>query len=511
MKMRLLPNPKWASTTLGLLLVFALSAAGYPVTVLLAPGNAGSVISRDFIGLSFEVALLLPQDGKYYFRSDNTDLINLFHTLGIKHLRVGGNTADRDAHRLPSESDLDSFFAFAKAADVKVIYCLQLYQGDPHGVVKTAKYIMDHYAPLMDSFSIGQEPSAYPKLTGPDVRPDSERMGAAAEKYPYSAYREAWKVFATDIIAAAPGVRFCGPSVHNNGVWAREFMSDFGQSNHVVLVTEHLYPGGAGGRVPTPGIGIDRMLAGDTMMTNSFPKAYARLYNSFVPLAVANGLPYRLEEVNNYFNGGATNVSNTFASALWGLDFLWWWAAHGAAGLDFHTGDRVAIGNNLQPSKYAAYYTTTNGYCVRPLGYGLKAFALGSHGQMIPAGISNSMNLNITAYATHGYDKCFYVTLINKEHGIGARSAEVAITSSQFFSGGGAMFLAASGGEVAATTGVTLGGAEIKPDASWPGTWQKLISSNGAIAVEIPAATAAVVRLFVPPLSASEPQTHSSQ
>ena len=51
---------------------------------------------------------------------------------------------------------------------------------------------------------------------------------------------------------------------------------------------------------------------------------------SFVPQAISNALPYRLEEVNNYFNGGATNVSNTFASALWGLDFMYWWAAHGA-------------------------------------------------------------------------------------------------------------------------------------------------------------------------------------
>src|ERR1017187_10896765 len=107
--------------------------------------------------------------------------------------------------------------------------------------------------------------------------------------------------------------------------------------------------------------------------------------------------------------GGATNVSNTFASALWGLDFMYWWAAHGAAGVNFHTGDKVAAGSELRPSKYTPYFTSTNGYLVRPLGYGIKAFDLGSHGKLIPVTISNPGNLNLTAYAVLGDDKNLYL------------------------------------------------------------------------------------------------------
>ena len=105
-------------------------------------------------------------------------------------------------------------------------------------------------------------------------------------------------------------------------------------------------------------------------------------------MALSNSLPYRLEEVNNYFNGGATNVSNTFASALWSLDFMHWWAANGAAGLNFHTGDRVAAGSTLRPSRYTAFFSTANGFEVRPLGYGLKAFALGSRGRFVPVAVA---------------------------------------------------------------------------------------------------------------------------
>jgi hypothetical protein len=232
-------------------------------------------------------------------------------------------------------------------------------------------------------------------------------------------------------------------------------------------------------------------------MTNSFPKAYQKLYDSFVPMAVSNDLPYRLEEVNNYFNGGATNVSNTFASALWGLDFMHWWAAHHTAGINFHTGDRVAAGSTLQPSKYTAYFTSTHGYLIRPLGYGIKAFDLGCHGKMVPVTILNSNNLNLTAYAVLGDDKNLCLTIINKEHNADARDASVTLTTDQRFENGKVMFLNASAGEVAATSGVTLGDAEIKNDASWNGEWKSLAAADGSrFKLTLPSASAAIIKLI---------------
>jgi hypothetical protein len=465
------------------------------VTLQVDAKNPGAAISPDFSGLGFEAAVLRPENETRYFRPDNEPLVNLFHTLGIKSLRIGGNTSDRDVRQLPSEADLDSLFAFAKAAGVKVIYCLRLHNGDPAVDARTAKYIMDHYAPLVDCFSIGQEPSAYP-VEKTDSRANSERMGTANEKYSYATYREDWKKFADAIIAAVPDVKFCGPSVHNNGEWARRYIEDFGHSNHVVLVTEHLYAGGAGGKVPTPEIGRDRMLA-DESSPNNFRKVYQKLYDSFVPMALSNGLPYRLEEVNNYFNGGATNVSNTFASSLWGLEFMYWWAEHQASGLNFHTGDRVAAGYTLLPSKYTAFFSTTNGYTVRPLGYGIKAFDLGSHGKFLPVTLSGASDLNLRAHAVLGGDKNIYVTLINNEHGHNARAAMIALGAGDTFTQGEIVSLSQSSNDVAATAGVTLGGARIETDGSWAGTWKTLAADKpGDFSVTIPSASAVIVRLM---------------
>jgi type 1 glutamine amidotransferase len=462
------------------------------LTVALDMEHPGATISPAFTGLSFEAAILLPnENGVRYFRPDNEPLIRLFRQLGIKSLRIGGNTSDRDARRLPGDADLDCLFGFAKAADVKVIYCLRLLNGDPNEEARKVKYIMDRYTPQVECFSIGQEPSAYP-AEKVDTRSSLERMGAAAEKFPYARYRDEWKRFADLIVAAVPDVKFCGPCVHNNADWARKFMADFGRSNRVAMIMEHLYPGGAGNKVPTPEIGRERMLSGE------FMKKYERLHDGFVPQAKALGLPYRLEEVNNYFNGGATNVSSTFAAALWGLDFMYWWATHDAAGINFHTGDRVAAGSTLQPSKYTAFFSTTNGYLVRPLGYGIKAFELGGRGRIIPATISaTATNLNLSAYATLADHKTLFVTLINKSFGAGAPDLGVRLAAGGTFLHAETMLLAAPGGDVAAQDGVTLGGSVIARDAGWHGWWTPLPapSAEGRFTLTLPPATAAVVRL----------------
>jgi (4-O-methyl)-D-glucuronate---lignin esterase len=482
-----------------------LPVTNFPVEISVNVTQAGPSIPHDFTGLSFESAQLLidTNTGLHYFRPGNLPLIRLFHTFGVKSLRIGGNTSDRDARQLPSEADIDSLFQFAKAADVKVIYCLRLYGADARtqaqilkSDVETAQYIWSRYEQWVDCFSIGQEPSAYP-VEKRDTRAADERMGVAAEKYKYSDYQVLWKKVQVALTSAIPDIRLAGPSVHNNGEWARNFIRDFGHSNNVVLITEHLYPGGAGGKVPAPEIGVDRMLSGESSpLTNSFPKVYEKLYENFAPMAATNHLPYRLEEVNNYFNGGATNVSNTFASALWGVDFMYWWASHEAAGLNFHTGDKVAAGNSLQPSKYTAYYTSTNGYLVRPLGYGIKTFELGASGKFLPVTVSNVYNLNLTAYATGDTNKDFHLTIINKEHGEHAHEADVTVSmdSPEYRYCETIYLLAPTNLNEYATANVTLGGAFIRNDGTWNGKWKMIERpTNGMVHLKVPPCSAVVV------------------
>jgi hypothetical protein len=469
--------------------------ASAAVTVSINTKSPGTVIPSDFTGLSFEAAQLLPDThGVHYFRPDNAPLIQMFRTLGIRSLRIGGNTSDRDAKELPGPADWDKLFGFARAADVKVIYGLQLHQGDPQVAAQTVKYLMDHYAPLIDSFAIGQEPSAYP-VGAVDGRPANERMGPGAENFRYQKFAGEWKRFAEVIQAVAPAVRFSGPGVHNNGEWTSQFIQDFGQSHPIALVTAHLYAGGAGDKVKSSDLGRQ------TILSESFLKKYQKLYDGFGPLAAARDLRYRLDEVNSFYNAGAAEVSDTFAAALWGLDFMHWWAGHGAAGLNFHTGDQVAAGPNLTPCRYAVFVSSTNGYQARPLAYALKAFNLAARGRTLPVTIAGPQPINLTAYATLDDEGSVYVTLINKEHGEYAMNGNVSLRLADgSLRSGQIMYLKSSPLGVAATSGETLGGVEISAAGDFAGNWTPLppgksASAVGVYEVTVPAASAAVVKL----------------
>src|SRR5207237_8295844 len=87
------------------------------------------------------------------------------------------------------------------------------------------------------------------------------------------------------------------------------------------------------------------------------------LHNGFAATVAKDGFTFRLSETNSFFHGGAAGASDTFASALWGLDYLHRWAAHGAAGLNFHTGDTVSssVGGPNKPPSYPVFITSSRG------------------------------------------------------------------------------------------------------------------------------------------------------
>ena len=173
---------------------------------------------------------------------------------------------------------------------------------------------------------------------------------------------------------------------------------------------------------------------------------------------------YRLTESNDYL-GGVPGASDAFASALWALDHLHWWAAHGAAGVNFHNRRGLAHRHDRARSG------RRRGYVINPKGYGIKAFTLGSAGQVKPAQIRNPDGINLTAYCVGaaGQD---YVTVINKAHGAGAGDAVVTIVPpGPRLQGAQVMTLA--GGQPGDARGATatLGGATITGDSTWDGKW----------------------------------------
>jgi hypothetical protein len=181
---------------------------------------------------------------------------------------------------------------------------------------------------------------------------------------------------------------------------------------------------------------------------------------------------------------------------LWALDYQWWWAAHGASGVNFHTGDKVAARDENKPCRYAVFWTAPRGYNIHPIGYALKMFSLGAKGSLIPTAIENIDNLDLAVYAAARDKNNITVTLINREHGFGRRAAEVRLTSGLSNIRAQVMFLTAMNEDVATKTGVTLGDSEIRDNAKWNGKWMQLTNSaTDEFTLKLPASTAALVKI----------------
>jgi hypothetical protein len=469
--------------SLGLSLALGFSTASLraqsPIALQVDLAHPGRAVPADFCGLSYEIKMVLPNaaTGKHYFSPDNEALIGAFKTLEIKHLRVGGNTAERAAIPIPGPADIDSLFGFAQAADIKVIYTVRMEGNTPAAAASVAKYVMDHYRDRVSCLTVGNEPD---------------------KPWKYPAYLEEWKKFTAAILApdCVPDAKFCGPSPRQQGVeFSRLFANDVGGWEHLAFLTQHFYARGDGD------IMTDPVKARELLLSPELYQVYQKFYDAFVPAAKARGTAYRLEEANSYAKGGAVGASDTFTASLWSVDYLYWWAWHDALGINFHTAGQKqprGLPGPEKPNVYTALTLSPKGIKVLPLGYGMKLFNLGSRGRLVPVNVaSNPDNLNLAVYGTIDSDRTLHLTVLNKEHGPAGRAARLAVDSGLPGARGKIIFMSAPAGDIAAVEGVTIGGAEIKEDGSWSGKWSDLpaASAEGSVTVVVPAASAAVIEL----------------
>jgi hypothetical protein len=202
----------------------------------------------------------------------------------------------------------------------------------------------------------------------------------------------------------------------------------------------------------------------------------------------STGIPYRLGECNSYFNGGAVGVSNSYASSLWVVDFLFSCAQGGAAGVNFHGGgdadDYTPIADN-------------NGVVVeaRPEFYGITMFTLAGQGTLCQTSLSAG-SANATAHAVNNSNACVNIVVVNKDTTQNlqltismpqtVRSASLT-TMSQLSTG-------ATAADVAATSGVTIQGGSIAANGEFnPAAPYSLSTSGSQINCLVPALSAVLI------------------
>src|SRR5208282_5236066 len=201
-------------------------------------------------------------------------------------------------------------------AGVKVIYSFRLKNGDPSASARLAGYIAAHDADALDCFSIGNEPGMYIPT--------------------FEAFFAQWKPHYDAILRAVPDALFDGPSEVKEHSYALALAKAVFPGGHLAMASDHYYFLGSG-RAAEKNPPATRARFLSNRLHGQYEKDYAQIG---APLA-AQGVPYRIDEMNSCYNGGAKDSSDTYASTLWALDCTHWWAAKHILGMNYHTGESV--------------------------------------------------------------------------------------------------------------------------------------------------------------------------
>ena len=289
----------------------------------------------------------------------------------------------------------------------------------------------------------------------------------------YETYHAAFLDYKTAILEVAPGAPFSGPDSVGNLVWVTNFAATEARSTK--LLTIHYYRGGAGDPKST----LAELLQRDDRLENRL--------EGMREVCRAHNLEFRINEVNSFSGGGKKEVSDTFASALWCLDYMFQLASYGCEGVNIET-DINQLGFI---SHYSPIVHDETGRCrARPEYYGMLAFATVGKGDMVQLTLDKD-DINLTAYATKDEQGLLWLTIINKDF---SRDAAVqgVLTGGQAT----AEVLRLQAPSMESKEQVTFAGTQVSADGNWvPGPTEKFKINGGALNLMVPHASAALVCL----------------
>lgn len=437
------------------------------VVLTASPGQPGIRIPADFTGLSFEKNIL-PQS--LYLNTGDTALIRMVKLLGPRGvIRIGGNSVENvfwTNRARNGSTDVDSmytddvirFFDFIKATGWKALYGLNLAQSTDTRCAEEASYALGSGGPSLEAFEIGNEPDLYAS------------NGLKASTYSYLDFQADWLTYYTAIHTATnDDATFAGPATADKMDWLLPFIA--AEYKHLLLATHHYYRTGP---ASSPLVNIDSILTPDDRLVSDVTQAVAACRSV--------GIPFRMAECNSVYDGGKNGVSNTFASALWGLDYMYTLATLGAEGVNFHGGTG---------GYYSPILLTKSGPEPKPLFYGMLCFQLGCQGRLIPLTLSNPNGVQVTAYAVLADDGTVNITVINKD---AANNANVVVHTGSTLNS--ATYTLLSAASLTATSGVTLGANAVKTDGTFtPPVFKTITHAGDSVRISVPFSSAMVISL----------------
>lgn len=447
-------------------------AAMTPVKIVVDTQTVVSRMAPDFIGLGYETSAVAQSN---YFSVRNASLIHLYRNLTPHGLiRIGGNISDHTRYvpdaapevhpeegvTILNHTSLIELGEFARATGWKVMWGLNLRSGSHADATREALAVSAALGGTLHSFEIGNEV---------DFQPQFAKN--------YAAYHAAYLDYKSAIRSALPQAPFSGPDVAVNLDWLAAFAPV--EARDIKLLTAHYYRSGAG----NPNATMATLLQHDDNWDAKLDK--------FEGISRNQGVGYRINEVNSFSGGGKTDVSDTFAAALWSLDYMFVLASHGCAGINLETD----INQHAWISHYSPIVHDATGHCrARAEYYGMLAFALAGNGDVVKLTLAKT-NINLSAYATKDRESHLWLTVVNMDL---SRNADAEAVLPQGYGPAVAYWLKAP--SVQSKDGITFAGAEVSTDGTWKaGTAEAVTVNQGAAHLQIPFASAIVVEFGTGP------------
>ncbi|WP_259071923.1 hypothetical protein HDF24_04170 [Mucilaginibacter sp. X4EP1] len=436
------------------------------ITVNVNGSTPGHSVSPAFEGLSYETGIF--DENPDFLNENNTVFIQLIKNLGTGVLRIGGDSSDETTwtgnkrnSSTPANSltttDIDHLAAFSKAVGWPVIFGLNLGKFDADTAAKEAVYIDKTLKSNLYVLQSGNEPDVFKlKLRDPD--------------YNFAKYQTEWNHYFSSVKKATSNVHFAGPDVTPfNPGWVSSFAGS--EHGNIHLIDSHYY---ATGPASNASINYNNILTADPRLDSYL----VQLSN----ISAKYRIPYRISECNSVFGGGKPGVSDTFASALWALDFMWTVAENNGQGVNFHGG----------PARFAyTPITMDNGQVTaRPEYYAMLAFRYGAvGGKLIPATIFNPRDFNnCTTHACSYPDGSYAVTLINKDTESFSFTIQLDKTVNNI------LVYRLLAPTITSTTGTSFAGSGVNADGSFsPASSEQKTINGKSFVVNVPAGSAAVV------------------
>jgi hypothetical protein len=449
-----------------------LTQASLTVSTALA-GAIGSA----FAGLSYEKSALCEP----LFTADNSDLIGLFKLLGPSVLRVGGNSVDetvwtpKGIGQTPGQiapSDVAALAAFVKKAGWQCIYGINL--GGAATGANTPALAAAEVAYAAQQFGSS--------LIGIEIGNECDGYGAPgsyfADNWSLTQFEALWGQFRQAILAITPGVAITGPASGSNvSTWTVPFGQSV-TSRDVSLLTQHYYRSNGQSVTATAA----NLISPDTNLTGCLELLGAG--------ASSIGVPYRIAECNSYFDGGAMGVSDSYASTLWVIDFLFNCAQGGAAGVNLHGGGDAAGYTPIADNSGSVVEA-------RPEYYGILLFTLAGQGSIYQTQLSAGQ-LNTTAYAVKTPSGGLNLVIVNKDS---TQNLELSVMLPQIAKTATLMAMTqlssnSTGPSLSATSGITIQGSTVGASGNFaPAAAYNLSANSSQLDCYVPALSAALIQI----------------